>query len=802
MAVLLISQSAFSIDENDILAKGSIKGFVFDSTANQPLEYATISLVKADNKKVITGTISDASGFFKISGVEFGKYTVEITFIGYFTKKIEGVEISPKNKSIDIGQVELKPATRTMEEVVVKADRPTLQYKIDKKVINVSQQHTSASGTAAELLENIPSVTTDIDGNVSLRGSTSFTVLIDGKPTVLEPSEALAQIPASQIENIEIITNPSAKFDPDGVAGIINIIMKKNKLQGFSGIFNLNGGTQNRYGGDFLITLRKNKFNFYIGGDLNNQEFIGESTSRKYTIKNDTISYLNSSGGFTRGRYSYGVRGGLDYNINAFNTISLGFRVGNRNGSGNSDLTYNSWNSPSTYNKSYLSKENSDRGGDFYTATLDYNHNFSKKGHTLVGQFIFEKSNSSDIDITKVIDNNVISSGQKSEEDGPETEYRLKLDYTLPTGEKNKFEAGLQSRVELENTSNSMYEYNPATSTFDFQQLYSHKVDYATNIHSAYSTYSGEYNKLGYQIGLRGEYTYRFISLAGENQNFTLDRFDYYPTLHVSYTLPKDQQVMASYTRRIARSWGYNLEPFITWEDAHNVRIGNPSLKPEFIDSYELSYQKNFGKNTISIDLYYRITNNKVERITSVYDAEEQIFLNSIDNIGKDYSFGSEIMFGLDLAKWWHVDLMGNLYDYKEKGDLLGESFDKNSFNWNSRLNNTFKIGKNTRVQLNGMYNSPTVTAQGRSEGFLMTSIAAKQDFMKNKVSLTLQVRDLLHTSGHEMTSEGTDFYSYRKFKPDGPVVSMTLTVRLNNYKPDRKRQQVENNMEEMDLEN
>jgi hypothetical protein len=208
MAALLISQSASSIDENDILAKGSIKGFVFDSTANQPLEYATISLLKADNNKVVTGTISDASGFFKISGVEFGIYNVEITFIGYFTKKIEGVEISAKNKSIDIGQIELKPATRTMEEVIVKADRPTLQYKIDKKVINVSQQHTSASGTAAELLENIPSVTTDIDGNVSLRGSTSFTVLIDGKPTVLEPSEALAQIPASQIENIEIITNP------------------------------------------------------------------------------------------------------------------------------------------------------------------------------------------------------------------------------------------------------------------------------------------------------------------------------------------------------------------------------------------------------------------------------------------------------------------------------------------------------------------------------------------------------------------------------------------------------------------
>jgi outer membrane receptor protein involved in Fe transport len=296
--------------------------------------------------------------------------------------------------------------------------------------------------------------------------------------------------------------------------------------------------------------------------------------------------------------------------------------------------------------------------------------------------------------------------------------------------------------------------------------------------------------------------------LVGEDQDFTTDRFDYYPTLHISYALPSEQQVMASYTRRISRSHGYSLEPFLTWEDAHNVRIGNPSLKPEFIDSYELSYQKNFGRNTFSVDLYYRITNNKVERIRSNYEttdpqyADTLIYLNSIDNVGKDYSLGSEIMLGIDLTKWWHIDIMGNLYDYQEKGELLGESFDKSSFNWNSRLNNTFKVGKNTRIQLNGMYNSPTATAQGKSEGFLMTNLAAKQDFMNNKLSLTLQVRDLFHTSGHEMTSEGADFYSYRKFQPDGPVVSMTLTLKLNNYKPDRKRQQSENGMEEMDIEN
>lgn len=808
LAVVFIAHNVFSTNPTDALSAGVVKGFVFDSLSKQPLEYATVSIVKENDKAAITGSITDATGFFKLKGVENGRYSMEIAFIGYYTKKITGLVIGPNQKTLDIGQVFLKPATQTMEEVVVTTDRPTMQYKIDKKVLNVSQMHTSASGTATELLESIPSVTVDVEGNVSLRGSTSFTVLIDGKPTLLDPSDALSQIPASQIENIEIITNPSAKFDPDGVAGIINIIMKKNKLQGVSGIVNVNGGTQNRYGGDFLVTYRKEKLNYYVGADWNNREFIGKATNNR-TVYGDTTSYLFSNGNFTRGRNSYSVRGGIDYTINPFNTVSLGVNVGNRNGKGHTDLTYNSWTNPGTVTEKYYNKENSDRSGDFYNATLDYNHKFSKKGHELVGQAIFEKSNSNDNDITKTIDiNDIITNGQKSTESGPETEYRLKLDYTLPTGEKSKFEAGAQSRFEDQNEANNMYYYNMLTGIFEFQPLYSHDVDYKTNIHSVYSTYSGESGNLGYQFGLREEYTYRKIALKGENQNFTLNRFDYYPTVHVSYGLPSDQQVMASYTRRISRIRGYYLEPFITWEDAHNVRQGNPSLKPEYIDSYELSYKKNFGKNIFSADLYYRITNNKIERVQSIYNTNDSlyqntiIFLNTIDNVGKDYSLGGELMLGLDFAKWWHTDIMGDVYDYREKGSLLGENFSKSSFNWNVRLNNTFKIAKFTRIQLNGMYNSPSVTAQGKTEGFLMTNLAVKQDFMKNKVSLTLQVRDLFHTMKHEMTSEGDNFYTYRKFQPNSPMISMTLTVRLNNYKLDRKRQQQDNNgTEDMDVE-
>lgn len=798
-------QNALSIDVSDASAvRGSMKGFVFDSLANQPLEYATISILKKEDNSLVTGTVSDNSGFFKIKGIDFGQYTLEVTFIGYITKTIREIAVNQKNKDIDLGQIQLRSASERMEGVVVTADRPTLQYKIDKKVINVSQQHTSASGTAVELLENIPSVTVDIEGNVSLRGSTSFTVLIDGKPTVLQPSEILSQIPASQIENIEIITNPSAKYDPDGVSGIINIVMKRNKLQGVSGIMNLNAGSNNRYGGDLLLTYRREKVNVYMGVEYNDRKFTGKSESINRTYRNDTTSNLTSNGNFSRGRKSLGVRGGIDYTLNAKNTLSLGFRVGNRSGGSNSNLVYKSWNYPETFNETYSSTDNSDRSGNFYTGTLDYTRTFDKKGHTLIGQFIFEQSDFTDEDINERLDiSNIIVSGQKSIEAGPETEYRFKLDYTLPISEKNKFEAGLQSRIEYEITSNDMFEYNPATELFDFQQLFSHNVDYATNIHSVYSTFSGEMGKFGYQAGLRGEYTYRKIALVGESQDFTLDRLDYYPTFYFSYSMPKEQQVMASYTRRIARSHGYHLEPFLTWEDAYNLRIGNPKLKPEYIDSYELNYLINFGKNSFSFGTYYRITNNKVEQIRSVYDYNEPVkYLNSIDNVGKDYSLGTEIMLGLDLAKWWHLDIMGNIYDYQEKGEIQGVAFSTSSFNWNSRLSNTFKFGKSTRIQLNGMYNSATVTAQGRNEGNIMTSFALKQDFLKSKISLTLQARDLFSTAGHEMISEGADFYTYRKFQPKGPMVSLTLSVKLNNYRPDRKRQQNENGgMDEMGMD-
>ncbi len=777
-------------------SKGTLKGFVFDENTTQPLEYATISLVNKENKQVVDGTITDKTGFFKIKNVDFGIYKIEITFIGYNTESFDNIVVDRANREVDLGQVILQPAVEEIGEAVVTADRPTMTYKIDKKVINVSQQHTSASGTAVEILETIPSVTVDIEGNVSLRGSESFTVLIDSKPTVLDPSDALSQIPASAIENIEVITNPSAKYDPDGTSGIINIITKKNKLQGFNGIVNVNAGMYDRYGADFLLNWRKERINLFFGTDINNRNMEGTIETENRTTSNDTTSYIISNGDFKRGRESYSFRGGFDWTLNPRNSINFEARAGYRDSKRDYSTDYQEYTSPVTTMNNYISEESSTRGGWFYNYNLSYTHKFLKKGHQLYTLLNYRTSESDEESINELVDlSDLLISGQKSYESGPGRDYRVQMDYTLPLRVNDKFEAGYILRIDDSDELSELEEYNPVTQVYEYMDNYRNDVDHYSEIHAVYSTYSGEIGSFGYQGGLRGEYTYRDISIAETGQTSLIDRFDIFPTVHVSYNTPKENQFMASYSRRIQRPRGWYLEPFITWSDAYNVRQGNPDLLPEYIDSYELSSILKFGKNTFSVDAYYRITNNKIERIRSTFEERDNVFLSTYENVGKDYSLGVELMLGLEITKWWHLDLMGNIYDYRVEGEYKYQSdgetrvanFSESSFNWNSRLNNTIRLGKSTRLQLNGMYNSPTVSAQGEREGFFMTNLALRQSFLKNKIAATLQVRDVLGTMSHSSTYEGDGFYSWYDFQPNTPLVSLTLSFKINNYKPDRR---------------
>jgi outer membrane receptor protein involved in Fe transport len=776
--------SAVVSQENRSRPGRTITGNVYDAALQIPIEYANIVLHNQKDSSQVTGAITDPNGGFQLTSIRPGVYYLEIHFIGYHMKRISDIRLKSPGIRVDLGQIPLVQAVLSMEGVDVEGERPPIAYQIDKKVIDVDQQNTVISGNAAEVLENVPSVTVDIEGNVSLRGSSNFTLLIDGRP---EPSDALQQIPASTIDNIEIITNPSVKYDPEGTSGIINIILKKNRQPGGSGMVNFNAGLNDKYGGDFLLDYQNGKYHAIFGADYNRRFLNGEGLEENVTSQDGNTSYIYSQGNSQRGRISKGVRGELELKLSPRDILNFGGRYGDRSSRRNSESDYDQWSEPDEQHSLYTSATDRERSGAYYALHSSYLHRFAGKGHEASAELYFRYRDGDEITTNELLtDEGIITSGQQTSEAGPSRDLRAKIDYTHPFSQENKFEAGYQGELDRSDDNTGLYEFDPEKGEYALQPQYSNSTRYFENVQALYALYSGKWNRLGYQGGLRGEYTYRTIKYDKEPQPFRIDRWDYFPTVHLSYQFTNGRQSMASYARRIDRPGGWELEPFETWMDAYNVRVGNPSLQPEYIDSYEIGYQMYFGKNLLSAEVYYRVTHNKIERVRSVYAAN--VTLHSVENIGTNYALGSEFLFNFDVLKGWAVNLMGNFYNYRIEGVLYEEPFSRESFNWRSRVSNIIKLGSSTQIQFDGIYRSPSVSSQGRREGFFTANAALKREFLNKQLSATLQVRDIFSTAKYEYTAGGADFYTYRYGTREAPVVMLNIRFNFNNYKPQRQR--------------
>ncbi|WP_430810065.1 TonB-dependent receptor domain-containing protein [Carboxylicivirga sp. 1411-1] len=767
--------------------EGIIKGKVYDGKSNKPVEYATVAIYDADDDSVITGTISDEHGNFKVKGLKQGTFYAVVSFLGYDNKRYDNIIVDGGRDMIDLGNITLGAASKSLDEVEVVAERQSVEFHIDKKVVSVGKQMTSASLSAVEVLENVPSVRVDIEGNVSLRGSTGFTVLIDGKPTVLEPSDVLRQTPASTIENIEIITNPSAKYQPDGTGGIINIITKKNRLQGVQGLINAKAGTYGMYGGDFMLNWRKKNINLNLGADYNKRPFPGETYTRRETYKNGETTIIDAAGDNERRFYGGGLRGGLDWDMSKRDNFGFNFRVGRFNMGGDSELDYTESYLPQDSIAKYFSTNESKRKGNFYSLTTNYTHKFAQKGHELAAQINYRRYDGDEYSENFRMQEQVITDGTRTTEVGPHNRWELRLDYTKPVGENDHFEAGFQGRTAISDDETKLFDWRTAQGNFVEIDSMQNTTEMDRNIYALYTVYKGKLDKLGYQLGLRGEYTNRTIASSGVNESYTIDRFDYFPTLHLSYQLPADNQIMASYSRRIDRPRGWYLEPFITWVDQYNVRRGNPALEPEYIDAFELGYLKEWKKTQLSLEGYYRITHDKIQSIRMPYEGDAEVFLRTYDNIGSDYSLGLEAMLNLSLTKWWDMNLMGNLYDYRIEARYENVA-DRSSFNWSGRMNNSFALRKNLKLQIDGNYDSPSVTAQGETKESYYINAAVRMDFFDRKLSAVVQARDLFSTGQRISIDEGPTFYSYQKRTRNAPMVSFTLSYRLNNFIQKRGR--------------
>lgn len=786
-----------AIPDNAPSEKSVIKGKVVEKDSKAPMEYANISIYNSTDSVLVTGGITNPEGEFTIEKLNNGTYYVEANFIGFNKTRINNIKVSSDKKSIDLGTIPLEASHQELGSVEVVAERPRLEYKVDKKVINVDQDINAAGGTAVDVLENTPSVQVDIEGNVTLRGSSSFTVFIDGRPSALSGSDALQQIPASALENIEIITNPSAKYDPDGMAGIINLVTKKNALTGFDGILNVSGSTNESRSLDFTINHKNEKRQFTFGFDTSDRIFNGEHHSTRETYYSDSTVYMNSDGDREFNRNGYRFKGGVDLYLTDKTTLGFNANVGKFNFDSKSDV-HDYYKTELMDNSVFAEKytletEDADRNNNFVDASVNFLHKYNEEGtHKLEGMFYFRDRNGDDMEYQSEIiaDENYDATGLydlrvRTTESEDSQDYRAKLDYTRPLGETGKLEAGYQSTIRRETEDYVFEDYQ--NGNWINNADYTSSMDFKRDIHALYTTYSNKISKLEVMAGLRGEYTNREIQhLGADAETYKLDRIDLFPSVHTSYEVLDGMQLMASYSRRIDRPSGRDLDPFETLMNQTTIRKGNPDLKPAYTNSYDMSVMKRFGGSFVSLDAFHRKTTDVNDRITEVLD--DGTYLMTSANVGENKSTGGELMLNLNLAKWLLVNTSFSIYQYELQGEVLGEYVSRSSLNKDGRMNATFKFSKNSRLQLDGNYRGPSVSAQGDRKSSFYSNISYRQELMNRKLTATLSMQDIFGSGGWEGTNTGTNFNSTFKFKHEPRVVQLTLSFKLNNYKTENGR--------------
>ena len=759
--------------------KGEIFGNIQDSITNEAMAYVTVLALKQPEGKAVGGAVTLDNGNFSIADLPLGDYHLKISFVGYKTSIVKGISLTEEKSTFNLKNATI--SSTVLQTVEVVGGEPDITFEIDKKVVNVEDQINTDGQTAVEILENIPSISVSSDGTVSLRGSSSFTLLIDGIPTVLDASDALATIPASTIKDIEIITNPSAKFDAEGTSGVINIITKKSKLEGVSCLVNLNAGRFENYGGDIALNFKKKAFTFDFNANYNMRGRPNNTTNERITTYDSLTNRLLSEGESNWKRRSAGIGGGIQWAPNNSHVFVVRTNFKDNLMTPYSDYTYENYDDDLLLETFFTDQHNNiDMTGS--SSSLYYQYNIRRnKEHNISVKAIANIRDVVQFDTTlSYTSDGTITAANLYTETGPSNSYRFNLDYKLPLKKDRKFEAGLQSQFGQSGDIGKNYVYDLVTAEYVFDPLFSSDVDYIRNIHAGYSMFSGKYKRLGYQLGLRAEYTFRTISSTAAVEFTEINRLDWFPSAHFSYGLKNKSQILVSYSRRIERPRSYFFEPFITWEGPYNVRSGNPNLIPEYINAFEVSYMKPLArKGFFSLEGYFRKSNNIINRISSVY--EEGILISQPYNIGRSESYGLESSVSYTLFDWWKINAGANAYFFNLTGELNDVDYSTESFNYSGRLTNTFNY-KGFMLQFVTRYVSGSVTAQGERFDAFVQDVSLKKSFLKKRLSATLQARNALGTDRRGSISYTENVYLYSLSKPLAPQVMLTISVKLNNY--------------------
>jgi outer membrane receptor protein involved in Fe transport len=787
-----------SFSQNQEVQGGGCYGTVTESAGNMAVEYANITAYLAKDSSLITGTITDVSGRFLLQELPLDKIWLEIEFVGFEKVKTETFVLDDKNPYKAFENIVISPAVNMLGEVSVEAEVKHVEYQIDKKIVNPTKDIISAGGSAVDVLKNVPSIQTDIDGNVSLRGSSDFKLLIDGRPSVIGGSEGLKQIPAEAIERIEVITNPSARYDAEGVAGIINVILKTEKRNGINGMLSLSGGQildEFNTSNSFIVNFRKDKVNFFLGGNYNIFNWPGSGHTNQITTGGDSIVQILSDFTSLWQNNSYNFRGGGDYYFANKDVLTLSFNVGewSYGGNNNSTNTFTAKDSLLTRSNSYSFDQFTDFSiiNNYYAGTVNYQHKFKKEAHELslsasINSGFETKDTRYTVNYSDIfLNNNPISKfGNYTYEENDNSRAELELNYINPIF-GGKLEAGYKMSIfDVVGTYDFYNILNPEHDSIVIDSLQINPLTSFENIQSIYSTFEGSLLKFGYKIGLRMEYTDRVYTKRLTGFEFGNKDISLFPSVHISRSINDKNQFFASYSRRINRPYSWYLDPQIIVTGLFSSQIGNPELKPEFTGSYDLGYILMTGKHYFSVEAFYRQTNNK---ISSVFYMTDSLGLNTVttfSNIDKDYSSGLEAMASLNFGPFSFAT-GGSFYNYTLIGQYNGATINRNAFNYNLWLNTSVVYKKTgTKFQINGYFSGPEVDAYSSADPYYSLSAAVKQDFLKNKLSITLSCDNLLYKKDYITETVQNNFYSESIYHISGFRFRLSLVYRINDYKP------------------
>jgi outer membrane receptor protein involved in Fe transport len=779
-------------------------GKIVDESSKKPMSYANVSAFRLKDSTLVGGSITDEKGFFKIEKLHPGMYKIKVDFIGY-NRYNTTTKVTPQTPSVNLGVISLKPSVTQLSEVDVQGEKSLVSFKLDKKVINVDKNIVTSGGNATDILRNTPSVSVDMDGNVSLRGSTNVNILVDGKPSTLSANDKAAileQIPASTIERIEIITNPSAKYDPEGMAGILNIITKKEKRQGINGLVTLNYGTMKKFGGSLSVNRRLSNTNLFLSYDYRNDDRNGSRNQDRLIYYNDTLlSHTVISSTQTNNNYSHNIKGGFDYNFNPLNSINFTttYRIGQRNGD---DLSKNMiYNNDNLLITDYERDDASKRPNQNIDLSLGYKKKFDEPDRELTADMYYSLGLfNEDENYTQ---NNVIPHYfQKTSSDDKYSNITFQSDYTHPINEKNRLDAGIKAMVRT--TDNNYFFYNFDTLASDFKNdtnLSNHFV-YSDFVYAGYATFSHEWKKISFQAGLRAEETVQQGDQKTSNYTFYRDYFNFFPSIHLSYNMPKDNKLQLSYSRRINRPDPHSINPFIDKSDPLTWHMGNPNLKPEYIDSYEFGYIKNWKKISLTSDIFYKATANVVSRYRSV-DTTGIITVFPI-NMNKAESYGFEF-----IANSQPVPFMRLMADFSwYKTVVIGSDNSSNDltnsiYSYDAKFNASFYLPKNFSFQLNGMFMGPSIMAQATRKQFFTVDAGLRKDLWNKKASLSLRLSDIFNTMKFQVETNDPSLKALMQFKRETRILYVTFTYNINGgvKQKDRQRQQQDmNNDNNLDM--